>query len=88
MTGFGHPPVAAFISDNVVRMSGLAVFVRKIEAELDKPVEQRNKRKLAFWQAEIDKFPNTAGQKQNYSRFHVPFLFCPFWFFHRFMHRL
>jgi len=43
-------------------MAERAEFVRKIECELDKPVDEQNKAKLAFWQAELDKFlPSSSG---------------------------
>jgi hypothetical protein len=39
-----------------------ADFVKKIEAELDKPARDRNQDKLAFWRSELDKIPVSVGK--------------------------
>ncbi len=43
-------------------MSERADFVKKIEAELDKSVGDRNQDKLAFWRSELDKIPVSVGK--------------------------
>ena len=44
-------------------------FVMKIEAELDKPKEERNEDKLAFWQ--LDKIPAMAQGKTSIIVLHL-----------------
>jgi hypothetical protein len=39
----------------------------KIEAELDKPVAERNQDKLTFWQDQLDKIPVAAQGKRTSS---------------------